>query len=168
MDGLDTGEEMTGMEKLGRGAWIAFLIAASPVALFGVGMTLLWARSLFLEEMGPVEVDPLPSLPKVVVLSSMISFPITWILGVTIAHRFNGPGLSTIPFLSNLLPTSGLLGFSFILTRDEGGAWVWSTAYTGLLAVLLGLGLVAVLVSAGRKQQAPDKSDRPRAGKMPV
>ena len=100
---------------------------------------------------------PLPTLQKIIFLSSMISLPITWILGITIAHRFNGAMLRAIPFFANMLPTTGLLWFSFILTRDEGGEFVWMTAYTGLLATLLGLGMIAALVSARQKQQTPNR-----------
>jgi len=122
---------MKDMDKLGRIAWITFLITATPVALFCVGMTLLWTQSLFTEDIGPIEEPPLLPLQKVIVLSSIISLPITWILGITIAHRFNGPMLKTIPFFANMVPTTGILWFSSILTRDEGGEFVWMTAYCG-------------------------------------
>lgn len=144
---------MKDTDKLGRTAWITFLITATPVVLICVGMTFFLIKSLFIEDIGPIDGLPSPTLQKVIILSSMISLPITWILGITIAHRFNGTTLRTIPFFANMLPTSGLLWCSFILTRDEGGGFVWITAYTGFLAALLGLGMIAALASARQQQQ---------------
>ena len=160
------GEEMKDTDKLGRIAWITFLIAATPIALFCIGMTFLWIQSLLVEDIGPIEEPPLPTLQKTILLSSMISLPKTWILGITVARRFNGAMLRTIPFFANMLPTTGLLWFSFILTRDEGGEFFWMTAYTGLLAALLALGMIAALVSARQKQQTPNKAAHPTAGNV--
>ena len=162
------GEKMKDADKIGRTAWITFLITATPIALYCVGMTLLWAQSLFVEDVGPIETPPLPTLQKIIFLSSMISLPITWILGITIAHRFNGAMLRTIPFFANMLPTAGLVWFSYILTRDEGGEFVWMTAYTGILAALLGFGMITALVSARHQQQTPNKAAHPTAGNVPV
>ena len=149
---------MKDTDKLGRTAWITFLIAASPIALFCIGMTFLWIQSLLVEDIGPIEEPPLPTLQKIILLSSMISLPMTWTFGITVAHRFNGAMLQTIPFFANMLPTTGLLWFSFILTCDDGGEFVWMIAYTGVLTALLALGLSAALVSTRQKTQTPNKS----------
>ena len=141
------GEEMKDINKLGRTAWVTYLIAATPVALICVGMTLLWIQSFFFEDIGPLEEPPAPPLQKIVFLISMISLPITWVLSITIAHRFNGAMLRTIPFLANILPTAGLVWFAFILSRDEGGEFFWMTAYTGFLIAALAIGMVAAIVS---------------------
>jgi hypothetical protein len=142
---------MTSAEKLSRTAWITYLIAGSPMALFCAAMTLISIRFLFIDDAGPVEEPPLPNLQKVVFWCSMITFQVAWILGFTVAHRFNGKTSRTIPFVANILPMSGLLWFALILTSEEGREFFWMVFYTVGLLALLAIGMVAVLFSARQR-----------------
>lgn len=149
---------MKGAEKFGRITWITYLITATPIALLCAALALISIRFLFVEDVGPIEEPPLPTFQKIIFIASAICLPITWVLGYTIAHRFNGTMSRTVPFLANMLPTTGLFWFAFILARDEGGEFVWMTAYIGVLVALLAIGMIAALISARQKTQTPNKT----------
>ena len=148
---------MTIPEKIGRATWITYLITAIPIALFCAALSLISLRLLFVEDFGPIEKPPLPKFETAILLFSLIALPIVWALGVTIAHRFNQKIRRTIPFLANILPMSGLLWFSVILARDEGWEFVWMVAYTGILLALLGIGMIAALLSTLQRPQTPNQ-----------
>jgi len=113
-------------------------------------------RFLFIEDFGPIEDPPLPTYAKGIVWISMISLPVVWILGFTIAHRFNQTASRSVPFIANILPITGLLWFSLILAR-EGGEFVWLVGYIGFLLALLGIGMIATLISPHQKPRTPNR-----------
>lgn len=156
---------MKGTENLARFTWITYLITATPLVLFSVVLTLISIRFLFVEDIGPIEEPPLPAVQSIIFSSSAVLLPITWIFGITLAHRFNGLALRAFPFLANLLPMFGLFWFALILTRDEGGEFIWMAAYIGVLVALLATGIVAAMASGRHKPQAPNKAwvDNPLA-----
>jgi hypothetical protein len=149
---------MKALEKLGKTAWISYLIGASPVALFLAAMWIVAVFLSFRENHGPLEGAPSPFLERIVMMSSFIVFPVVWFLGIAIAHRFNAGRLVIIPFVANILPLLGLFWFAVILTRDEGRDFSWTIYYTGFLVVLLILGIVCVIFSIHLKSKAPNKA----------
>ena len=147
-------------EKLGRTAWISYLIAASPIALFCAAMWIGCLLLLSRESIEPLEAPPTPMIERVLITGSFIAFPIVWILGITIAHRFNEGRLVIVPYLANFLPMLGVLWFTVIFTRDEGGEFAWMIYYAGIVFALLVFGIVAVVLSAGQRPQTntPNKA----------
>jgi hypothetical protein len=144
------------------------MIAVIPIALFCTGMTLIGIRFLFFEDIGPVEEITLPVVQKVIFWTSMISLPCVWVLGFTIAHRFNCGLLRLIPFIGNILPMSGLLWTALIFTRTEGREFVWIACYTGTLLALLSIGIVAALRSKNQQPQPPNKGRQATASPSPA
>ena len=153
---------MRGTEKIGRATWITYLITATPISLFCTDLCIISVRFLCIEDFGPIEEPPLPTSVKGIVWISTISLPVVWVLGFTIAHRFNQTASRAVPFLANILPITGLLWFSLTLAR-EGGEFVWLVGYTGFLLALLGIGMIATLISPHQKLQTPNKARHGRA-----
>jgi hypothetical protein len=140
------GEEMTNTERLGKAAWINYLIAATPIALFYAWMMFVLVRFFFIQVIGPLEELPSSVLQQGFFWCSLISLPGTWFFGFAVAHRFDGERLRAIPFIANMLPVSGLLWFASVLRREEGVEFIWMIFYIGFLLVLLVFGLTSVLV----------------------
>ena len=153
---------------LARTAWITFLFAAGPLALFCLAMTILGMRALYWEDSGPVEEPPSSSLEAILVRISVVAFFVTWILGFTMAHRCNRGMLRVMPFLVNLLPMTGLMWLVVRLERDEGSGMGWMTAYTGIVAALLGVGMIAAVISARLEPKAQGQGTGPDEGSVPI
>lgn len=92
--------------------------------------------------------EPIACPGRAVLLLSVLSLPIFWLLGLTLAHRFNRPHLRALPFLANLLPVLGLFWFGCLLAQEEGGEFFWTASYLGILLLLLAVGALASHFSA--------------------
>ncbi|MDA7881554.1 hypothetical protein N9A94_04550 [Akkermansiaceae bacterium] len=137
---------MTSSQKIGKAAWISFLIASAPLAIL---IVVVFIGTIFLsrENVGPLEDEPTPLIERALILISVITFPIVWFLGLIIAHRFNGVRARLIPFLANLFPVIGLTFFAAELVRDEGSDFVWMIYYICFLILTLAIGIVAAIAS---------------------
>lgn len=143
-----SGNRRKTLEKSGRTIWVGYLFLSLPLLIFCLLLDILIVYGWFHPDPGPFE-EQLPSL-GITVLSRicLVLFPVFWVAGAWMGHRFNDRWKTTIPFTAHLVVTGGFAIFFAPLghtTRDETTPWF---LYFVFLAVIMAAGLACAIVSA--------------------
>ncbi|HEY8960724.1 MAG TPA: hypothetical protein VIM57_00875 [Luteolibacter sp.] len=140
-------------EKIGRFAWLGFIVLAVPSALFCVGTLAMVIRLMFIEDVGPIETPPRTTLEIITPWVFLAAHPTVLLLSIFTAHRFNGTYRAMLPFLLNLLPVVGLFYFVRMPGDCESIANepTWPAWYLACVAFPLVVGLVASFTSTLRE-----------------
>lgn len=139
--------KMTTLDKIGRAAWISFLVIAGPCALFCAGLVLIGVRMIFVDDIGPIEERHLANPEKAAIWFGLIANPILWIAGILFAHRFNNGYRAVLPFVSSMISIGVLIWIAVLLGLPEDGSSDWVVFYLGALVLLLMIGIGAVIFS---------------------
>ena len=136
----------SGLEKIGRMAWIVWLCLAGPrvwlCAILAVsGVSLLWVG-----DWGSVEEPPVPDWEPVLIWASLASGAPLWLGGVLFAHHFNRGLWALLPFLGNLPPLLGIMWLVLPLADADGGEFGVIAVSLGLEALVLGIGTLSALL----------------------
>lgn len=146
---------MSAPATIGRTAWIAYLTLAVPMAFLSLAMLLGGVQALY----APFETLEVPrhhGWMKPVAWAVFAAFLAAWTFGLLGAHRFNAPRRFLIPFLSNLLAATGLLGLGTAMMLQGDGGIGLVLAYVGVLEALLVVGTLAALAD---RRKAPASGD---------
>jgi hypothetical protein len=138
-------------EKIGRVAWIGFIVLSAPCALFCSAMAVIALRMLCIENAGPIESLPPTAMEKCIAWTCLLTHPVLWTASLFFAHRLNGSWKATFPFVLNLVPIVGLLWFAYVVSSAESPHLGWPVWYLGTVAAFLVAGLVAVVLSSLRQ-----------------
>ena len=135
-------------EKIGRFAWIGFILTSGPSAIFCAAMAVMALPMLSIEGNGPIESLPPTTTEKCVTWTCLLAHPVLWIASIFLAHRFNEGLRATLPFVLNLFPVPGLLWIAYTIYSDESDHLGWPVWYLGTIAVTLLIGLISVTTSS--------------------
>ena len=132
-------------EKIGQLCWLAYLVTVLPACYYCAGIWVVMVEAFFGGSNGMFAFE-LGAVIKMIILAAL---PVIWILGVFLAHRFNGRWLPCVPFLIHLVPMT-ILTATFgqdapePLDQEMGGVFY----YLLMTILLLVVGLAAVIVTA--------------------
>ncbi|RYD79661.1 MAG: hypothetical protein EOP84_12755 [Verrucomicrobiaceae bacterium] len=138
-------------EKIGRFAWIGFIVFSAPCAIFCAAMIVIALRMLFVEDAGPIESLPPIMMEKIVAWTCVFAHPMLWTASIFFAHYFNGGLRAALPFILNIFPVVGLLGISYVVGSAESQHSGWPVYYLSILALALIVGLTAVILTSFRR-----------------
>ena len=134
-------------EKIGRFAWIGFIVSSGPSAVFCAAMAVIALRMLSAEDVGPIESLPPTTTEKWVTWTCLLAHPVLWTASIFLAHRFNDGLRATLPFVLNLVPVAGLLWIAYLVGSAESQDSGWPIWYLGTIAATLLIGLIAVIIT---------------------
>ena len=139
---------MKQVEKIGRFAWIGFIVSSAPCAVFCAAMAVMALRMLSVEDGGPIESLSPTTIERCVTWTCLLAHPLLWTASIFLAHRFNDGLRATLPFVLNLVPVAGLLWIAYVVSSAESQDFGWPVWYLGIVAAMLLTGLIAVIASS--------------------
>lgn len=143
------------VEKIGRYAWVGFIMLAAPCAILCSVGVIAALPKLFVEDMGPIESPPPHWMEVCLAWLSLVGHPVLWIASIRYAYRFNRGWKASVPFVLNLGPIVGMLWTVYRVDSADGRDSGWAIWYLGALAVLLVTGVVVVGLSQCFQSPSP-------------